>query len=107
MKKFLTALLCMIAAVLIVVFLPGLSGVDSPKKIDQSGKVGLFDQQAERILTSPEVIHPLYEKGELIGIVRDENRLMRHMKQVYRTRYQQDYPDSAVYLADDMYMTSE
>ena len=97
----------MIAAVLIVVFLPGLSGVDSPKKIDQSGKVGLFDQQAERILTSPEVIHPLYEKGELIGIVRDENRLMRHMKQVYRTRYQQDYPDSAVYLADDMYMTSE
>ena len=107
MKKLLAALICFIAAVLIVFFFPGFGGVSSSRQLNETGEIGLFDQQPLRIVQSPVTIHPIYRQGELIGIVHDENKLTRHLKQVYKERYEKDYPDSAVSLAQDMYMTSE
>ena len=107
MKKLLAALICFIAAVLIVFFFPGFGGVSSSRQLNETGEIGLFDQQPLRIVQSPVTIHPIYRQGELIGIVHDENKLTWHLKQVYKERYEKDYPDSAVSLAQDMYMTSE
>lgn len=107
MKKLLAAVLCFITAVLIVVFLPGFSGVSSSREVSESDETGLFHQRALRVLDTPTVIHPVYQKGELIGIIHDEGKLKRHLKQVYKTRFEEDFPGSAVYLAEDMYMTSE
>lgn len=107
MKKFLTALLCFAAAVLIVVLLPGFSGSDATRQVTDSSSVGLFDQQAVRIVDKPVTVHPVYRQGQLIGILQDEGKLARHLKSVYKTEFAQDYPGSAASLAKDMYMTSE
>lgn len=107
MKKFLTALLCFAAAVLIVLFLPRFAGRHVTRPVEDTAVIGQFGQQALAVSEQPVTVHPVYQQGKLIGIVLDKNKLMRHLKQVYRTKYKEDYPDSAVYLARDMYMTSE
>ncbi|MBR3349547.1 MAG: M23 family metallopeptidase [Solobacterium sp.] len=107
MKKILAALICFTIALLIVVIAPGFSGVLSSHEIDETAEIGLFGQHAVRVVEAPVTIHPVYRKGELIGIIHDENKLTRHLKQVYKTRYEKDFPDSSVSLAQDLYMTSE
>ena len=106
MKKFLTAVLCLIAAVLAVLFIPGMKS-GAKGEITDGKEIGLFHQKILKTEDMPVTVHPVYLEGELVGIIRDSGKLNRHLKDVYKNVYAADYPDSKVFLAKDMYMTDE
>ena len=107
MKKFLTALICFAGAALLVLFAPGFASGQTTSPVAETTAVGIFGQQALRAMSQPVTVHPVYQKGKLIGIIQDKGKLMRHLRNVYKTRYKEDFPDSACYLSLDLYMTSE
>ena len=88
MKKLLAALICFIAAVLIVFFFPGFGGVSSSRQLNETGEIGLFDQQPLRIVQSPVTIHPIYRQGELTQITEDHTYVNSLVKAGVITRKQ-------------------
>lgn len=103
MKNIITVVLSLIAAVLIVVFIPS-SRILVSEPLASGNDVGIFHQSAVRISGSPVTVYPVYEDGEMIGILSDENKLKRYLKSVYKTQFAQDYPGSSVSLGRNMYM---
>lgn len=108
-KKILTLALCLLAGIVIVVVLPVFFHAIPFVQVDGSEAVetGMFEQKVERISYSPVTIHKLYVDGELVGVVHDENALDRHLQEVYRKKYEKDFPGTHADLGEDVYLTSE
>ena len=109
MKKFLTILFSLIAAVGIVMFSQKYFG-----KISELDVPGIFvrektilPQKVERVTTQAGNIHKVYHNGQLVGIISDEGKLDRFLKQKYKEEYADQYPDSHLILDTDMYITHE
>ena len=86
MKKFLTILFSLIAAVGIVMFSQKYFG-----KISEQNVPGIFvrektilPQNVERVTTQAGNIHKVYHNGQLVGIISDEGQLDRFLKQKYK-----------------------
>ena len=109
MKKFLTILFSLLAAVGIVMFSQKYFG-----KISELDVPGIFvrektilPQKVERVTTQAGNIHKVYHNGQLVGIISDEGKLDRFLKQKYKEEYADQYPDSHLILDTDMYITHE
>ena len=109
MKRFLTILACFAAAVLIAVFLPAyeknFTGVTLASA--EEPQAGLLDQPVASVESQPHVVHSIYNGGQLIGVLSDTDKLDRFLKNVYETQYKDTFPDSAVALGKDVYITDE
>jgi len=109
MKRILIVIGCLAAAVLIVV-LPRLLGASEASVFsvpDQEAEVSLLKQPARSMSRESHDIYKLYSSGELVGVVSDRQALDAFLREVYRTEYQADYPDSEVALGTDVYLTQE
>ncbi len=106
MKRLLIIAGCFAAAVFIVLFQPSLTASMGMKPVEEE-EAGLFHQKVERINGVDSTVFPVYHSGQLIGYLSDEGVLNRHLKQVYKERYEETFPGSKAYLGEDMYMTAE
>ena len=106
MKRVLTIAGCLAIAVLIVLFLPSLTASVGVVPEETRG-TGMFDQTVERISGVDHSVYPVYRSGELLGYLSDENVLNRHLKDIYKERYEADFPGSRAYLGEGLYMTAE
>ena len=64
----------------------------------------------QEILTTestPVEVHKIYNQGELLGVINDEKKLNDFLAQIYVENYQEDFPDSAVSLGKDIYVSDE
>ena len=104
MKRILTVIICFAASVFIVLF--G-SSFFSEKLSAGDRVIGLFDQHVTEVTERPQIVHMLYQDGNLIGAVRNTARLDQMLKDVYSERYEDDFPGSRLDLGMDVYLTEE
>ncbi|MBR2067206.1 MAG: M23 family metallopeptidase [Solobacterium sp.] len=105
-KKILAILMCIMAAVLLVVFFPFSKQSKAISfSATQGSVVGKFNQKIEGIEKDAQRQYRVYEKGEFLGVLQSEEKLEKHLKEIYRSRYQKDYPNSQVHLSEDIYLT--
>ena len=108
MKKLLSLAACLAVSILIVMFLPGMrQSFGSFSFSDGNDDIGMFHQKAERVSEKTATVWRLYDKGNLVGVLSDKTELEDHLRQVYETRYKENFPDSRVHLGKDCYLTSE
>lgn len=67
-------------------------------------KYGIFNQSIAYISTSPHKNYELFKDGKLIGIFRSKEVLKKHLKDIYETRYKQEYPHSSCHLGRGYYL---
>ena len=107
-KKLLIIIACFAAAVLIVVFVPSfITSINPLKATVQETSEGMFQQAIVSVRETPQIIHRIYANGEYVGTVSDAARLDAHLKTVYAEKYAEKYPNSAVHLGRNVYMTDE
>ena len=108
-KRILTLGACFLISVLIVIGVPILMHeFDGTAVSDVSSTpTGLFDQHVVYVNPNEKTVSRLYADGELIGIINDVNRLNEHMKQLYHSTYEQDYPGSSLGLGRNVYIMEE
>ena len=109
MKRILTLLFCLLLAVVTAVVLPMVfsSGRNSTYNVLSSAETSLLEQAALGMRENSHEIHKLYSSGKLIGVLSDKPALNRFLNEIYHTEYEEDFPDSEVYLGTDVYLTSE
>lgn len=108
-KRILTLAACLIISVLIVIGVPILMNEFDGAAVDRgvTQTTGLFEQQVVYVNPKEKTISRLYADGKLIGIVRDVNALKAHMKELYDSTYEKDYPDSSLGLGRNVYIMEE
>lgn len=108
-KRILTLVACFVISVLIVMGVPTLmhtfDGV--MVKEDISNESGLFSQKITYVNAAESTVSKLYADGELIGVINDTGKLSRHMKQLYRDQYEENYPGSSLGLGENVYIARE
>ena len=106
-KRILTLGACLLISVLIVIGVPILMHEFDGMAVSDvsSTPTGLFDQHVVYVNPKEKTVSRLYADGELIGIINDVNRLNEHMKQLYHSTYEQDYPGSSLGLGRNVYNT--
>ncbi len=109
MKKIGTFVLCFIASVIIVMGLPILfhSFTFVSVASDSTNQVGMFSQYVESVNAKPMMLHKLYYKNQLVGILRDKKSLQDHLKKVYEEKYAKDFPDTEAWIGRDCYISDE
>ena len=110
MKRFLVLLFCLFLAVLITVVLPRVFPMQTTPSYALSsygeGK-SLLEQTTTGISGESHEINMLYSSGELIGVLSDKSALNRFLREIYRSEFEADFPESEVSLGTDVYLTSE
>lgn len=108
-KRILTLVVCTLISILIVVGFPiffhSFNGTDVED--DLSTSVGMFDQKVIHVRSKEGTVHKLYADGKLVGVVKKTDRLESHLKEVYKNRYEDKYPNSSLHLGRDAYITDE
>ncbi|MBR2767306.1 MAG: hypothetical protein IKD68_00065, partial [Solobacterium sp.] len=101
MKRFLILLFCLILAVLITVVLPRVFPMRTTPSYALSsygeGK-SLLEQKTTSISGESHEINMLYSSGELIGVLSDKSALNRFLREIYRSEFEADFPESEVSL---------
>ncbi|MCR5794598.1 MAG: peptidoglycan DD-metalloendopeptidase family protein [Solobacterium sp.] len=107
-KKIMTIAGCLAAALLIVFFVPYIKRSFSAVPVDAAGEdAGKFGQTVEYVYSEPVSIRKIYLKGELLGVLNDEQKFNDHLDDVYHTLYEEKFPDSRAYPDKDIYITTE
>jgi murein DD-endopeptidase MepM/ murein hydrolase activator NlpD len=109
MKRILVLAGCLLAALAVVV-IPMLIGnrrASFYAVAEEEKAASILNQPALAMTGDSHIIYKLYSSGELIGVLSDRKALDDFLKEIYRTVYAQDFPDSEVYLGTDVYLTSE
>lgn len=108
MKKLFSILLSFLAAVGIVLFMPELLRSFQGTVIeDDSVNAGMFNQSVVSVRTDAHEIHRVYSNGVLVGILHDKERLEGHLKEIYKERFKEEYPNSGLYLGKNVYISDE
>ena len=105
MKKFLTVIFSLLAAIGIVFFTSRTQSFNA--LFDPDGQVGIFNQKVLEVDDEEKVIHKLYNSGNLVGIVKDTEKLENFLTNVYADKFEEKYPNSSLSLGKDMYMSDE
>lgn len=108
-KKILTVLGCLAASIAIVVFMPmvldSFTGVQLTK--DEETTIGMFHQSVVEVKEKASLVHKIYADGKLVGILNSDKQLKNHLENVYKERFEKEYPNSEAYLGRNVYMTDE
>ena len=108
MKKIITILISLIAAIFIVVFLPRfVYGNEGASDENINTESGIVDQTILGVSSTSHPVSKIYYRGELIGVLSDRAKLDSFLNAIYTTHYQEDFPDSSVELDKDIYITNE
>ncbi len=108
MKNIFFVFLSLGAAVLITLFQPYGHMSFSAREMEPGAMAsGHFRQAVTLIHSSPVTVTKLYENGSLLAVVSDEAMLDNHLKEVYKNKYEKDFPSSKVYLSKELYLTKE
>ena len=106
MKKVIVVLLSLILAMVIVVFLPELTGgqekIEANIEIDSS----LVPQRVLSYGQDEVTYHKIYYKGKLIGVISDLEHLNGMIADRYRD-YEKDFPNTELGLSNDIYIAEE
>ena len=109
MKRVFTFVLCVIASVIIVMGLPILFHSFRFVSVasEATNPVGMFSQRVESIQAKPIMVHKLYYKNQLVGIMNDTKALNNHLDKVYHEKYEKDFPNTDAWIARDCYISDE
>lgn len=109
MKKILTLFASCIVSIVIVMVLPALFHTFSSASVAEESvnEVGMFSQKVEKINKTPETIHKLYYKDQLVGVFKDMEALESHLKKIYHEKYEENYPDTDAWIGRDCYLSDE
>ena len=105
-KKIISVIGSFLAATLIVLVLPSFLNKGT-EAAAASNETGLFHQTVIRTQENAVPVYKIYKDGDLLGILSDENVLNRHLRDVYKEKFKESFPDSDAYLAQNMYVTKE
>ncbi len=67
----------------------------------------MFQQEIVETLEKPQQIDVLYYKNELIGVINDDKKLQKLLKDVYKNRYEEHYPNTTLGLSSDIHYATE
>ncbi|MBQ9047704.1 MAG: peptidoglycan DD-metalloendopeptidase family protein [Solobacterium sp.] len=108
MKKILAVLISLIAAVVVVVFLPHVmtevNGFAYEETEKEAGKIG---QKIIRVEAYPQEVYRVYDAGSLVGVLSDHDSLDSFLKEVYKRDYAAEFPRSSVSLGKDVFVSRE
>lgn len=108
MKRILTLVICLLAAIGIVVYLPQLMAEVNPVDFRvEKQESSIVPQEVIRVETTPHEVHKIYDKGELVGIINDYHSIEKYLKDVYKQDYQEEFPGASLSLGKDIYVSSE
>ena len=103
-KRILITLGCFIAAILVT----SLSHVlFDDGSFPLSLSCGKFDQKIIAVNTKEEEVNRLYADGVFLGNITSMDKLNNHLKEVYKDKYEDDFPGSGVHLGRNTYVVSE
>lgn len=107
-KRLLQLGLCLLAAVLIVMFVPGVN--KNWSKSSLSGKEdqsSLIEQKIIQVNETPHVVQRMYQDDTYLGVLSDEATLDKFLKETYKEKYKEEFPDSNCHLGKNVYITHE
>ena len=108
MKKLLTIIISLLAAVFIVVGIPYIKeGTFAKESISPSREIGKFHQKVIDSTTLPTTNYFVYNEGELIGVLNDRSKVNAHLKQLYKDKYEEKFPDGDLNLSVDVVISEE
>lgn len=107
-KRGITILICLLAAIGIVVYLPEIMAeVTSMDFSAEKTEESIIPQKITSVNETPHEVHKVYYKGQLIGVMNSQNKLDQFLKTVYRENYREEFPNSDLSLGKDIYYSNE
>lgn len=107
--KLVPVLACVVFALSMAYFLPSISfgykNINVQAQINK--ETSLLRQNIIDVSPLAQEVTKIYDGANLIGIISDKNKIDVLLNNVYQSRYRQDFPNSGVSLATDVYMTQE
>ncbi|MFV0480155.1 MAG: peptidoglycan DD-metalloendopeptidase family protein [Anaerorhabdus sp.] len=107
MKKIAPIIISAIASFILVFVIP--FAVDAFVKDGeyQGGDSNQIAQEIVEFLDSPIEIVKVYDNGEFIGVLQNEQVLNEKLQQIYNEKYKEKFPNSSLILGEDMYTIVE
>lgn len=90
MKNWVSLTLALVLAVGISLFSQKTNPIRQEEK-----KVGPFQQVVTRLSSKSHTNYEVYKEGQLIGVLSSKKLLKDHLKQIYQTQYEKEYPNSS------------
>lgn len=109
MKKILPILFAAIASFVIVYVIPQVVGASKPPIIETSAQYeeSLIEQNVLGVKSEIREISKIYDTGKLLGVLSDKKVLDTMLDEVYKEKYEIDFPKSTLDVGKDIYIINE
>lgn len=109
MKKILPILFAAIASFVIVYGIPQIIDITKPSMIETSAQYeeALIEQNIIGIKSEVSEISKIYDSGKLLAVLSDKKALDNMLNDVYKEKYEVDFPKSTLDVGKDIYIITE
>lgn len=67
----------------------------------------LLNQKISTLTSTPSQVTKIYSSGQLLGVVQDYSKIQSLLKEMYKERYEQDFPNTKLELGEDIVTLQE
>ena len=106
MKNILGILLCALLSAGIV-FATTWFDDDVVFDVNQQAEPSVISQEILEYTNTPQDYYKLYEKGHLVGVISDIDKLYDDIQNIYLSEYAEKFPDTSMSFGEDVYVTRE
>ena len=107
MRKWLSVLVSLILAVAVVLIIPKVLPQTTSYGSDYTNEQTLLKQKILSYEKEPQRYYKLYNAGRLVAIIHDYDRIREAINEEYERNYAEDFPDLALDLGEDLYISRE
>ncbi len=109
MKKIITILGCLILAGLCTLFNANMRFGGNKEDLGTSDilNISIIRQEMTAVNDVPRQVYKIYDCGELLGIITDIEKINQYLDDVYKEKYEEDFPESNLGIGVDMMIVEE
>ena len=76
-------------------------------KQDSGQETSLIEQTKSALLNEPHEITKIYLRDNLVGVLTSKEKLEKTLKEVYKSDFEADFPNTSIGLGEDVYTVNE
>lgn len=109
MKKLLTILGCLFFAGICTLFTSNMRFGGNKEALGTSDilNISILNQEIISVSDVPKKIYKIYDCGELLGVITDKQKIEQFLDEVYKEKYEEDFPESNLGIGVDMVIVEE